>query len=519
VDAVFGLPGVHTLGIWEGMRVSPALAPLSFRHELNASWAADGYARATGRVAPLLVSTGPGALITLAGIMEAAHSYDPVVAITTVVPGDEGFGHGHLHELRDQRASFEPLVKWSGRAASHDSIPFVLQEAFRAALSPPTGPAYVEVPLDLVHEPTAIPVIESLGIDFAPSPTPPAALMAEAARRLGSARQPLICAGGGAVRADASAELQELARRIDAPVASTYSGKGVYPETDPRSLGSGWDERALLEELDASDVVLCVGSSLGRDTTNWTERQLDGRLIHIDVNPERVGYVQSCLPLVGDAKATLAALLDQITGRESRGEGAARAQAVRARIEAGLATQDRHRELSMVRAIEQSLPAGAGLACDSTILGYMAAAHLRMSESRRFLYPLGSGTIGYAWPASLGAAAGLKGPVLAVAGDGGFLYGLSELATARELGLSAKLLLIDDGGYGILRQYQQEAGFDRFEVDHESPDFVSVCAAFSVPARRISAEDVAEGLDWALSINGPAAVIVEAEIFMLEPTL
>jgi acetolactate synthase-1/2/3 large subunit len=92
------------------------------------------------------------------------------------------------------------------------------------------------------------------------------------------------------------------------------------------------------------------------------------------------------------------------------------------------------------------------------------------------------------------------------------------LATARELGLSAKLLLIDDGGYGILRQYQQEAGFDRFEVDHESPDFVGVCAAFSIPARRISAEDVAEGLDWALSINGPAAVIVEAEIFMLEPT-
>lgn len=518
-EVAFGLPGVHALPIWEGLRTS-SLRSLVFRQEVNAGFAADGYARVSGRPAPLVVSTGPGALMTVAPLMEAACGCVPVVVIATQISSDAiGKGRGHLHELPDQRAPFASLVKWCARAASVETIPELLAEAWRRALTPPQGPVYVEIPVDLLESAAGLSPVDGLDGRVEPPPLPRAELLDRAASILAGAERPLVWAGGGVHRAEAWEEVLELATRLDAPVAATYSGKGTIPEDHPLALGSGWDERAYLEEVAQADAVLCVGSAMGYETTDSFRLRLGGTLIHVDAAPERIGVNYPALPLVGDAKAVLRALLERLPERGEKGEGPRRVTAVRERIARGLAEQGRELELGLVRSISRALPAESAHAWDSTILAYVAAAHLPAPRPRRFLYPVGSSTLGYAWPAALGAAAALPAaPALAVAGDGGILYGLSELATARQYGLDATLLVVDDGGYGILREYQRDAGFEPFAVDLLEPDFVSVCESFGVPARRTTPERLDSDLAWGFDTAGPAAVVLEAVLELPQPT-
>lgn len=518
-DVVFGLPGVHALPIWEGLRTR-SLRALPFRQEVNAGFAADGAARASGRPVPLVVSTGPGALMTLAPLMEAALAFVPVVVIASQIESDAiGRGKGHLHELPDQRASFAPIVKWCGRAASVEAVPELVAEAWRRALTPPQGPVFLEVPVDLLHRAADIPPVEGLTAEVERRPLPRADLLDRAGQLLADAERPLVWAGGGVQRAEAWDEILELAVRLDAPVAATYTGKGAIPEDHPLALGSAWDERAHLEEVGGADVVLCVGSSLGYETTESFQLGLGGTLIHVDAGPERIGLNYPALPLAGDAKDILLALLERVPARGRSGEGARRVQAVKERIARGLAEQDRGLELGLIRAIERTLPPDAVHAWDSTILAYIASAHFRAPSPRRFLYPIGSSTLGYAWPAALGAVAALPGtPALAVVGDGGFMYGLSELATAKQYELDATLLVVDDGGYGILREYQHDSGFEHFAVDLAQPDFAAVCASFAVPARRSTPEQLEEDLAWGLSTPGSAVVILDVVLEMPRPT-
>jgi acetolactate synthase I/II/III large subunit len=188
-------------------------------------------------------------------------------------------------------------------------------------------------------------------------------------------------------------------------------------------------------------------------------------------------------------------------------------------VEQGLSTQPDRRSLDVLAIVDDALPEGAAAAWDSTILAYTACWYLRADEPRRFLYPAGSSTLGYAWPAALGAAAALPDrPVLAVAGDGGFQYGLAELATAKQHALNAAVLVIDDGGYGILREYQTGSGFEHVGVDLEQPDFLALADAYDVPARRSSRGDLADDIEWALSTHGPALVVLEEVLAMPQPT-
>ena len=516
---VFGIPGVHALPIWEGLRTTD-LRVLGFRQELNAGFAADGHARVTGCPTPLVVSTGPGAFMTLAPLMEAFTAFVPLVVVSSQIRTEAiGKGRGHLHETPDQSASFAPLVKWTGRADRAEEIPEVLAEAWRRAATAPQGPVYVEVPYDVLNAPAGDQPVGRLDADPGVRAIPSATDLDRAAALLAAAERPLIVAGGGAVRSDATTELLELASLLDSPVATTYTGKGAFPERHALALGSAWDDAAHRELVTGADVILVVGSWLGYDVTDGFRLRLDGTLIQIDAAPERIGLNFPALALPGDAKATLKALLDRASGVGASREGAARAARVRASVEQGLSTQLDRRSLDVLAIVDDALPEGAAAAWDSTILAYTACWYLRADEPRRFLYPAGSSTLGYAWPAALGAAAALPDrPVLAVAGDGGFQYGLAELATAKQCALDAAVLVIDDGGYGILREYQTESGFDHTGVDLEHPDFLALCDAYGTPARRSSLGELAADLEWALSTRGPALVLLEAVLAMPEPS-
>ncbi len=516
-EVAFGVPGIHALAIWEALRDGP-LNVCATRTELSAGFAADGYARSSGRPAPLLLSTGPGALHSLTAVMEAASSHVPVLAISSQIPSTMvGRGRGYLHELTDQLASFRPLVKYAARAESAESIPGLLAEAWRVALTPPSGPVYVEIPVDLLTEPVDGAPVGALETGPTRSAAPGEAVAAAAAL-LAAAERPVLWAGGGVLRSGAQDQLRAVAERVGAPVATTYMGKGAFPSDHPLAAGCGCDEAAFQELLADADVVLCVGTELGAETTGQYGLRFGGRVIHLDASAQRVGATYRALALVGDAAETLEALLAELPSSPVSG-GEDRVAPVRARIQAGLQAQGRETERGLLATIEAALAPDAITVWDMTILGYWAAPHLRLQPGQQFLYPLGSGTLGYAWPAALGASiAHPDRTTLAVVGDGGVQYALAELGTAAQHRLGAKLLIVDDGGYGILREYQRDAYGETTSVDLPGIDLVAIAEGFGVPVRAATPADLDEHLGWALTQSGPAAVVLRTTIAAAAPT-
>jgi acetolactate synthase-1/2/3 large subunit len=313
-------------------------------------------------------------------------------------------------------------------------------------------------------------------------------------------------------------ELRAVAELLDAPVATTYMGKGALSDDHPLAAGCGCDEAAFQELLAGADVVLCVGTELGAETTGQYKLRFSGRLIQIDAAAERVGATYPALALIGDAKATLSALLERLEPRP-RTDARERVAQLRARVRAGLDAQRRDLELGLLEAIEAALPPDAITTWDMTILGYWAAPHIRLIGDQLFLYPLGSGTLGYAWPAAIGASvANPDRTVLAVVGDGGLQYALAELATAAQESVDAKLLVIDDGGYGILREYQRTVFGETTAVDLVQPDFAALAEAFGIAVRSGCPAQLSEHLSWALSRSGPAMVVVRALLTAAQPT-
>jgi acetolactate synthase I/II/III large subunit len=519
-EAAFGVPGIHALPIWEGLR-DGSLAVYGTRTELAAGFAADGYARSSGQAAPLLLSTGPGALNSLTALMEAASAHVPVVAISSQIPSHMvGRGRGYLHELSDQLASFAPIVKDAARAHSIESIPGLLARAWRIALTPPSGPVYLEIPVDLLSAPAPGGPVNTLEAMVERECAPLDQVLA-AATRLARAERPVIWAGGGVLRSGARQELRELAELLQAPVATTYMGKGALAAEHPLAAGSGCDEAALQELLSGADVVLCAGTELGAETTAQYALRFGGEVIHLDAAPERIGVNYSALPLVGDAKLTLLALVAELSHKhEPRATDAtSRVAAVHERIRSGLRSQGRDTELRLLETIEQALPPDAITVWDMTILAYWAAPHLRLSEGHEFLYPMGSGTLGYAWPSAIGArVAHPARPVLGVMGDGGLQYTIAELGTAAQHGIGATLLVVDDGGYGILREYQRDSFGHTTSVELPGKNLEQIADAYGVEVCTATPETLGEQLRWAFEQPGPAVVVLRELIAAAQPT-
>jgi acetolactate synthase-1/2/3 large subunit len=519
-EAAFGVPGIHALPIWEGLREG-SISVYGTRTELAAGFAADGYARSSGRPAPLLLSTGPGALNSLTALMEAASSHVPVVALSSQIPSHLiGRGRGYLHELPDQLASFAPIVKDAARAHSVESIPGLLAQAWRIALTPPSGPVYLEIPVDLLTASAPGAPVTTLEAMVERQCAPLDQVLA-AATRLAHARRPIIWAGGGVLRSGASRELRELAELIQAPVATTYMGKSAIAADHPLAAGAGCDEAALQDLLSGADVVLCVGTELGGETTAQYGLRFGGQVIHLDAAPERIGVNYSAMPLVGDAKLTLLALVSELSQDHAppATDAEARVAAARERIRSGLQSQQREIELGLLETIEQTLPPDAVGVWDMTILAYWAAPHLRLRDGQQFLYPMGSGTLGYAWPAAIGAAvAHPERSVLGVMGDGGLQYTIAELGTAAQHGIAAKLLVVDDGGYGILREYQRESFGQTTSVELPGKNLEAIAAAYGVPVRTAAPETLGQQLRWAFDDPGPAVVVLRQLIAAAQPT-
>jgi acetolactate synthase-1/2/3 large subunit len=506
---VFGLPGVHALSVWDALRRS-SLPALVLRTEVSAAFAAQAYAQATRTPAVLVLSSGPGSLMSLAGVMEAASSHVPLLVIAAQVPRDvAGRRRGYLHDLHDQAASFVPVAKDTIEVSSPEAVAGALTRAWATALEAPCGPVYVGVPYDVLLS-SAPQGGHVAARPPAPTPAPDAEDLAAAIELLDGAQRPLLWAGGGVLRAGASGALRALAERLDAPVATTYMGKGALSEEHPLAVGSGCEQSAYRELVAGADVVLAVGTELGSETTAGYELRPGERLIHVDVAPERIGTTFPALGVVGDAGDVLAALAERVQGGVAR-NGAVRAAAVRERIAAGIAGEEHALGRGLVAALERAVPDDVVQIWDSTILAYWAMEFQRVRTPGNCLYPLGSGTIGYAISAGIGVAAGGQ-RALTVCGDGGAAYGLADLATAVQHDLDATFLIVDDGGYGILRHYQLERYGVETNVVLGQPDFAALAASFGAPVTSCDPAGFEQALAGAIGRRGPHVVVLSATI-------
>ncbi|MGZ4192592.1 MAG: thiamine pyrophosphate-binding protein [Solirubrobacteraceae bacterium] len=513
-SVVFGLPGVHNLAIWKALSESP-IRLVGVRHEQAAVYAADGYARATGRLGVAVVTTGPGAANTLGATGEAMASGSPVLVIATDIPAAirrPDTYRGSLHETRDQTAMFAPVTKAASLVAAAAEVGDAVIAAGHAALAAPTGPVYVGIPTDLLghHAP-------GLTAPVAPIPGPPpfdGEGLEEAVRLVASAEHPVIWAGGGALRARAGAAVGALAVRLGAPVLTTYMSRGLLAPDHPwlvagpvhaPEVGALWDE---------ADVVIGIGTDFdGVMTQNWLMPQ-PPRLICVNVDPaDATKNYAADVTLVGDAREVTEALAAAVAPREGAGTGLARLAEVRSQVGAAVEADDPD-AAAFLGIMERALPPETVVVADMCIPGYWLAGYRRVPRPRALAYPMGWGTLGFAFPASVGAALAGVGPAVCVCGDGGFLFACGELATVAETEVPLTVVLFDDGGYGMLRYDQELAGDEPFGVDLVGPDFEALARSFGITATTVDTVGPAfeEALSRAVASPRPSLIVVRARL-------
>ena len=513
VPIVFGLPGVHNLAIWKALAESDVRL-VGVRHEQAAVYAADGYARATGKLGVALVTTGPGAANTLGATGEAMASHSPVLVVATDIPSTlrrDGVYRGVLHETRDQAAMFAPVTRTTRVVRAADEIGDAIHFGALTAIGPESGPVYVGVPTDLLSTPAPVPIRSALaGV----SRTGALADVGQAAQLLMQASRPLIWSGGGAARSGAGPLIGELAARLAAPVITTYLGRGIVPPEHPcfvpgpvhvREVGALWDE---------ADVVLAIGTDFdGMMTQNWLMPK-PATLISINLDPRDANKNYAAdLTLGGNAPDVLGRLLPLVSARREPGELSRRLGSIAAEVRASIEA-DEPQALAFLDSMEHVLPRETIVVADMCIPGYWLAGYRHVPEPGKLQYPMGWGTLGFGFPASLGAALARRGPVVCVSGDGGFLFACGELATVAQEQIPVTIVLVDDGGYGMLRFDQARAGDAPFGVDLVGPDFVALAGAFGIPATALDGfgPEFDAALASAVASQAPHMIVVRAAL-------
>jgi 5-guanidino-2-oxopentanoate decarboxylase len=520
IDTVFGIPGVHNIELYRGLELARVRHVL-VRHEQNAVFAADGYARASGRPAAAFVISGPGLTNALTALAQAWSDSVPLLLIASApVRASLGRGWGVLHELRDQRALVADVTAFAGSARSDSELRAQLRSAFAGLRSARPRPAYVDIPLDLLGEatdqrPEVFPGPPAL-------PVPPRQALEQAQRLVAEAQRPLFIAGGGARAAGAA--LRQLLESLGGYLVTTVAGKGVVAESHPASLGVSLPFAPTQQLAGAADVVVAAGTELSEtDIYTTTRLPLNGRLVRIDVDEQKLrDHYAAEITLQGDAASSLQRLAQGIaaTGpaearngwRTVSGEGAAH----RARIEAELGAGARP-ALAVLQVLRENLPADGAVFSDMTQIAYLGNYAFPAERPGVWFHPSGYGALGYALPAAIGARiAQPQRPIVALAGDFGAQFTLQDLMTAVELDLTVPFIVWNNAALGQIRDDMRAAGITPIGVVARNPDFVALAQACGAAGGRVrDATALATALRAALSRPGPTLLEVDATDFHL----
>lgn len=517
VEHVFGIVSVHNIPIYDAIFRGGGITPISVRHEQGALHAADGYARATGKLGVAITSTGPGVTNSMTGLFEAAFASSRVLMITGQVDSVYyGKGKGFLHEADNQLPMLRTVA---GIAESVRRPEEVAETIFRVASTVMTGrpqPGVVEIPVDFQYAKADIDIPATEGF---PRMKPARDGIERAGALLRDAKRPVIWAGGGVVTADASQALTALAEKLGAPVFTSTTGRGAIPEDHPLAMGPLPQQPQFTETFDEADVVLAVGTRFqGGATRNWTVK-LPGKLIHIDADPAVIGRNYPAeVAVIGDAGLALAQLTPLIDGREpSEPAFIERAQEIRDGVRDQIRKQIGPDYTAIMDTMRELLPRDGNIVRDATVPAYLWGNRAIPILAPRTSLHSTSAAIGPGLPLAIGAAIGSGTKTALIQGDGGFMLNIGELSTAVQHNVPIIVCLFNDRGYGVLRSIEATTFEGRqFGVELATPDFAMVARGMGMHGEPVkSAHEFRDAFARALKHDGP--VLLDIDMTQLVP--
>jgi acetolactate synthase-1/2/3 large subunit len=471
---------------------------------------ANGYARASNRIAVVMTITGPGVINGLTPIADAFLDSVPMVMIATQAPLDK-LGKGAFHELKDQSKMIASVAKWSTVVHSAEEIPRAIRDAFIQAWQGRPGPTVIEVPMDIQYQKAAV--------DIYPLATPEAIVPADdildrAAQVLGNSESPLLFIGRGAALSGCSQELLTLMDRCQIPCYTTSLAKGIVPEDHPLNISWGGARHGLIGEyLPKADTILVVGSSLDEAEIERLNLTFSGRLIQIDTCPEIIGRKHPVfVPIIGDAKVVLEKLIERSGSPDRK----------RQRL-TGLKIKDYQRnQLDKLKnklawqymdAIQQSVDRDAIITNDASWANDWAISFLQRYQVNTFQITRMTAALGFAFPAALGAKLAYpKRQALALVGDGGFLFTVPSLATAVQYHLNPVTVIFNDSSYSSIGRLQNRQFHRQIGVSLKNPDFQKLTEAFGAASARVkSPEELFEQLVVAWEREIPTVIEVSLD--------
>lgn len=515
VEHVFGIVSIHNMPIFDAINRLGRTRIIDVRHEQAGTHAADGYARATGRMGVMIASTGPGTTNTVTGLYEAQYASSRVLVITgQAETAFYGKGQGYVHEAEQQVAMLRTVCRRVESPRHVSQLKTAFEQVVRDMFAGRPAPAALEIPIDLQYAATErMPFGFALGVTHGPDPVQ----VERFAERLQSATRRVIIAGGGVVSAGAGEVLLRLAETLDAPVVTTVDGRGAIPEDHRLCIGNYYQSAGIFQSIAEADVTLAIGTrfAVGVDGQGARFRP-PGDLLQIDIDANMIGRTHpAALGLAADARLALDALnqaLVDVAGNDSQfNETVLTARdgvrtAMRRRLGA-----DYPRIMDLMR---DRLPRDGLFVRDTTIAAYNFGNQLfPIYEPRTSMNPA-SGAIGPGLPMAIGAAIATGRQTLLVHGDGGFMFHATELATAAQYQVPLVICVFNDSGYGVLR-WLQDSRFGRInETDLGKMDFAMMAESMGVPGRRVrSVAEFEAALDAGMGAPGPYLIDVDMEHF------
>ncbi len=524
VDTIFGYPGGQAIKIYDALYDSKRIHHVLARHEQGATHMADGYARATGKVGVVLVTSGPGATNTVTGIATAYMDSVPMVVITGQVTrgviGTDAFQESDIVGIT------MPVVKHSFLLQSTDDLTRTFREAFYIASTGRPGPVLIDVPSDLSSAEMVFHYPDNVSLpSYKPTYKGNAKQVKQAVELLASARRPLIMAGGGIVSSHACAELTELAEKLDAPVVTTLMGKGAMRCSNPHNLGPVGMHGSKYANLAVTecDLLLAVGARFSdRVTGKVDEFAPHAKVIHIDIDPAEIGkIIDPDVPIVGDARGILASINERLDKLGVSGVGSewfSRVCEWRERWPLYASDfadyPDKIAPEVLLSKLSDKLDPEASVVTTEVGQHQMwAHQNIHREHARTFLSSGGLGTMGFGFPAAIGAKIGRPDDeVVCIAGDGSFQMNSQEMATAAINGVAVKVVVVDNRALGMVHQWQRLFYHERYsftELD-TNPDFVKLADAYNWRARSVSDPgELDDALDEMLASDVPYLLDVQ----------
>jgi acetolactate synthase-1/2/3 large subunit len=516
VEVLFGFPGGAVIPLYDALYQNPIRHILT-RHEQGAVHAADGYARATGKVGVCVATSGPGATNLVTGLANAYMDSVPLVALTGQVPtsmiGNDSFQEADIYGISI------PITKYNYLVKDVNDLPRVMKEAFFLARTGRPGPILIDLPRDIQDGKLKYKPFKEVHIpSYHPTVKGHPKQIEHMVRALKEAERPVVYAGGGVIASRAEEELTAFVRTAQVPVTTTLMGKGCFPEDDPLSLGmlGMHGTRYANYAVYHSDLILAVGARFD-DRVAGDVKQFapQAKIVHVDIDPAEIGKrINVAIPIVGDVKSVLGQALGKIKKMEHK---AWLEQIDRWKQEFPLRykANGKLKPQYVLECINRIKDPQAVVCTDVGQHQMWAAQYITVRKPRTFISSGGLGTMGFGFPAAVGAQIGCpEKTVFLVSGDGSFQMNIQELATARSYNVPVKICIFNNGYLGMVRQWQElfwgkRYSQTRFEFN---PDFVKVAEGYEIPGRTVhSPEEVLPALEQALSVKGPFLIDFHVE--------